>query len=320
LSQDSQIPQIFDPKEVQTWSYKLRHEFAAPLFMIQDPAIWSLTTTMQRAGVFVGDRDIWPHIAAGLQRARINPKSYELSLIANSGLTSAPEVFCIGDHINDPIPEDVWIVENLLIAGGMSILSSTPKCGKSTLARQIMFSVLRGDDLWGRETKQGPVMYYVLEEIQHKIVEAFRKIGVVLGERIFCRPGVQDPVGFITTLFRDIEEYSPSLVVVDPLIDVLGVPDLNHYQEVNMALKAIVGPLRANQCHLLCLHHAPKAGTSHLGSTALAAATDANLYMSTGQDGRRWVWSEQRYGRPIPESWAKFHPRTNTVTLIEGKQ
>lgn len=57
---------------------------------------------------------------------------------------------------NIPIEEDVdYLVDNLLVRGGSSLLNGVTKAGKSTLSRQLVASISTGRDFLGRAVKRG---------------------------------------------------------------------------------------------------------------------------------------------------------------------
>ena len=70
----------------------------------------------------------------------------------------------IGKLIDKPYEEPSWLVEDMLLEGGLSMLVAKPKIGKSTFARFLAASVAKGDLLLGRDVKQGPVIYIAMEE------------------------------------------------------------------------------------------------------------------------------------------------------------
>ena len=63
-------------------------------------------------------------------------------------------------------PELPWLVDQVIPLGGLAVLTSRPKVGKSTLARCLGVAVAQGIPWLGMETKQGPVLYCCLEEIK----------------------------------------------------------------------------------------------------------------------------------------------------------
>jgi hypothetical protein len=70
-----------------------------------------------------------------------------------------------------------YVVENLLVAGTVACIVAKPKVGKSTLARNLCFSVSRGLDFLGLKTKRGECIYLALEEREEDLKNDFRAMG-----------------------------------------------------------------------------------------------------------------------------------------------
>ncbi len=199
-----------------------------------------------------------------------------------------------------PIPY-VW--DLTLPAGGFSICSAKPKVGKSTLARNLALAVARGEDFFGRATKQGQVIYLSLEEIRSEITTHFRLMGSN-AEDVLVHTG-RAPANALQALSAAIEEVRPALVIIDPLSRFLRVADFNNYGEVTKVLEPLIDLARDSGSHILALHHNSKGdrdgGDSLLGSTAFFAAVDTLLLMRR-REGNRFLYSEQRYGENLPET------------------
>jgi len=59
---------------------------------------------------------------------------------------------------------DARLVEDLLVLRGFSILGADAKVGKSTLVKNLMWAVLKGESWLGRQVMQGAVLFYLLEQ------------------------------------------------------------------------------------------------------------------------------------------------------------
>src|SRR5271157_239466 len=77
-----------------------------------------------------------------------------------------------------------WLVDNMLPVGGLSVLVSKPKIGKTTLARYLALCVARGEPFLGREVREGGVIYYGLEELKVGIKRHFKDMGAKRTEDI----------------------------------------------------------------------------------------------------------------------------------------
>lgn len=87
---------------------------------------------------------------------RIEPKAFNLKKIG---------------QLYEDKSEVNWLVDSLLSRGGISLMSADPKAGKSTLVRQLIRDVLRGDKFLTRHCKQGSVYYFAIEE-QIQVINA----------------------------------------------------------------------------------------------------------------------------------------------------
>ena len=206
----------------------------------------------------------------------------------------SPEEFLNQEH-----PELQWLVEDMLPAGGLSILSARPKVGKSTLARCLAVAVAQGRPWLNRDTAQGPVIYLALEEIERMVQAHFRMLRLQESDSVHVHIG-PPPAEGLKWLAKTVTEFKPTLVIVDPLMHLIsGVKDLNDYASVTGALRPFLNMARESGAHVLLVHHNSKIandqGREILGSTALLGIVDCAI--SLDQDERcRSMYTRQRYG------------------------
>ena len=209
-----------------------------------------------------------------------------------------------------------WVVEDLLPASGLSIMSSRPKVGKSTTARDLMFCVARGLAWLGRKVTAGAVLYVGLEELERKVQEHFRLMGLEDSDPIHVHVGPPPPNG-VKWLAETIKAYKPALCVVDPLAHLVSVRDLNDYAQVMGAIRPFLNMARDGSSHVMLLHHSNKLGSGQgreiLGSTALLGIVDSALMLD--DDGRcRSMYTRQRYGADQEPIDLILDERTGRVT------
>lgn len=215
------------------------------------------------------------------------------------------------------------VVDLLLPFGGLSILAAEPKAGKSTLVRNLILCVARGQNWLGRATSQSRVLYYPLEEPESHVGYEFKLLGA-RHEPVILRAGAISKRDIHTVIETDIAEINPGLVVVDPLFDAVDVEDSNSYGRVNAAMKELLYIARGTGVHILTVHHANKGAGSGinkiLGSQAFAGATDCNMLLSvkTGSEGLREFETIQRVGEPIERTNLHFDPDTHWISLGTG--
>jgi hypothetical protein len=210
-----------------------------------------------------------------------------------------------------------WVVDELLIAGGLSMPASKPKVGKSVLCRNLALAVARGQPFLGRPTRQGPVVLLCLEEKRSEVARHFRQMGATRDDSIYFAFG-SAPDSALDDLGRKIEEFRPVLAIVDPLQRFAKVGDLNDHAQVTRAMEPLTQLARMSGVHILSAHHMVKGdrsgGDSVLGSTALFGAVDT-LLMYRERNGVRVLSSIQRYGADLPETILTLDPDTGLVSL-----
>ncbi len=229
----------------------------------------------------------------------------------------ADRIISLGDLLEMPPQEIEFIVEGMLMKGGIGLLAGKPKAGKSTLARILALSVARGTPFLGFPVRKGPVLYYGLEEIESEVRRHFEEMGADGTEEIFIStqplPGRE-----VELVSEDIKRFSPSLVILDPLFRAVKVRDASAYAEVSSALEPLLLLARESGAHIFCVHHLGKgarAGAdSILGSTAIRGAFDVNILLNKN-DHHRTIQSENRYGEAIEETVLLFDPETKTMAL-----
>ena len=221
------------------------------------------------------------------------------------------------DLLAEPEERFEYLVENLLPSGGLSLLSAKPKTGKSTLARQLVLAVARGEEFLGRKTEKGLSIYLALEERRADVRSHFRKMGAKGDENLKIFAGIS-PVDGLKMLRNTAEYENPSLIVVDTLARLVRVKDMNDYSQVISALEPLLSLAREVGSHVLLLHHAKKGDSrgidSILGSTGLAGTVDTIISLHRGEDYRS-ISSIQRDGNDIPETVLQFDPETRLTTL-----
>ena len=228
------------------------------------------------------------------------------------------------DLISQPQEETQWVVEGILPQAGLSLLTSKPKVGKSTMALYLAVSVSRGENFLGRPTIQAPTIYLALEEKAAEIQKRLAVLGVK-DEPLYLHIGLAPRDG-IDQIDNLIAETGTGLLIVDTLQKLARVRDMNDYALVTNTLEPFLGVARERNCHILLTHHAGKAdrrdGDEVLGSTALVAAVDTVILLKK-RDHARTLYTIQRYGEDIPETIVQLSPDYSLTigeTLEEARQ
>lgn len=241
-------------------------------------------------------------------------------------LTEAFETTSLDTLLGEEIPEDRWIVDELLSEGGFSVLVAAPKTGKTTLATLLSIRVADGKSFLGRETVQGTVLYFALEEIRQEAIRRYRKMGVRPGLPIHLHVG-KAPENALESLENEIRATGAALCIVDTLFKLIPGRGMNSYASTSTLLAQVSDIARRTGCHILATHHTTKApsksGTasvarSIMGSQAIFAGVDTLLVMARDEENDVIsLQTIQRYGESLPETSLGFDPETCDMQLLD---
>ena len=210
--------------------------------------------------------------------------------------------------------ERAWLIDGLLPADGLGLISAQPKVGKSVFTRCLSLAVARGEKFIDRETRQGTVLVVSLEDSDNTIVKHMKGIGGHTGDPILWLASDAldaDPSHRIDELEAAIVEYKPALTIIDPIFRFIAVMDADSYTEVGTALAPLLQLARRRETSIMIAHHNRKAGgeygTQVLGSTAIFASVDTLI--SLRRDGKvRTIETTQREGEDMDETVLKLDP------------
>ena len=218
----------------------------------------------------------------------------------------------LGTLLDEPDEVEDWLVDQLLPAGGLSLLAGKPKAGKSTEARSLAMCVARGTTYLGRTAKQGAVFYLALEEKKSQVRAHFERMGGKAEDSILTFVASMPEDG-LAQLEAATRKQRPALIIVDTLIRATRLKDANDYAQVSLALEPYLNLARETGAHILLVHHMGKGerggGDAILGSTALFATVDTALLLKR-TDRYRTIQSIQRYGEDLPETVVTLDPET----------
>lgn len=188
------------------------------------------------------------------------------------------------------LPEPEWIIEDFLPEGA-TLLASRPKMGKSWLALQVAHAVAYGQPLFGRQVKQGKVLYLALEDspVQIKSRLQAQNWPAKGGENIvFYYEWKHFDKGGFTDLVNELKNDNYRLVVIDTFSRAISI-NQNQTHEVTAAL-APLQRLAKGFSILIVDHHSKMRAEdpidSVLGSTGKTAVVDTimGLYRANRLD------------------------------------
>jgi hypothetical protein len=227
-----------------------------------------------------------------------------------------PRPISLAELLARPGKAPEWLVDGLLLVGGVSLLVAKPKVGKTTLSRARGLAVARGTPFLGRTTQQGAVLYLVLEDSEEMAKEHFVRMGGT-AEPLFCHiaGGEEADLEWVGEI---IAEFQTRLVIVDTLFKLIRFSDGNDYAQVSRAMAPLIGLARKTRCHITCLHHVGKGlrngPDAILGSTALFGAVDTVLSLEEHSE-RGTISTTQRYGTRLPPTPLTLDPATGWPAL-----
>lgn len=236
-----------------------------------------------------------------LRTKRLTPSEFWETVQASAnGSTERRALLTAKDFLLEDGEEIDWLVGGLIATGTLSLLAGPPKAGKSTLARHLLMSVLRGTSFLGRETRKGKVLLYSLED-PHKVSgEHFAELGLLPSMALWGRQTHEDGP-FLDTLRQDVSEVTPDLILVDTMNVALDWEDMNSMAETTRKLTPLRVLTRETNAAIILLAHTRKTSTGSaldiLGSTGLRAATDVNMvYHHDEETDTRFLKTEGKLG------------------------
>lgn len=224
----------------------------------------------------------------------------------------------LGDLLSKPDTPVDWVLQNALLAGGVSGVFAKPKVGKSTFCKNLCLAIARGSDFLGLKTKQGECVYLALEERENDVRNDFRGMGADGSEAIYVH-AASAPADGIDALCALVRERRPVLVVIDPLFRLARIRDEKAYAETYAALGPLIDVAREVGTHVLLSHHAGKglksdAVDSPLGSTAIGGVV-STLVILKRNESTRTIQTVQRVGADLAETVLRFDPETHRLSL-----
>jgi circadian clock protein KaiC len=149
-----------------------------------------------------------------------------------------------GERISSGIERlDTMLGGEGFFRGSSILVSGTAGTGKSSIAAHVVNAACRRGER---------CLYFAMEESEDQIVRNMHSIGLDLGqwvERGLLRFHASRPTLFglemhLVTLFRAVQEFEPSVVVVDPLSNLSAI---GSYNEVMATLLRLIDFLKSRQ-------------------------------------------------------------------------
>ena len=228
------------------------------------------------------------------------------------------------------VPEEEWLLPDLIPTGGSSLLVAKPKVGKSTFARGMSVAMARGADFLGRELRPMKIMYVMFpsegteREAQVEFIQRLKSREGLSKENHFFFDQLSmeaDKAELIRFLAAKAERIRPEVIFIDTLQGLVQAKDLNDYSSVHAAFKPIRSVAEPIGAHLCYLHHAGKGVKidlidMSLGSTALAGSVTVLMGMKrdTTVDTTR-LFAARGRGVEFPPHIVTMDPETHEPAL-----
>ncbi len=229
---------------------------------------------------------------------------------------STKELFLSLNELNSKtIIEPKFIVEDLLIEGGISILAGEAKAGKSTLTRQIMAAVSNGDNLLNKKTIKTKVYYLSLEDREYFVRSSLNALDADLNNLFISNQKITD----WPKAFQDFDDGESKLIVLDTMSLNINIPDLNDYSKVYAALSPFKAFATKTNSHVLMLHHLGKNKdlsnqSQMIGSTALSGVVESMIFIGKTDSGAV-LNTSLRYGQNTKDLLLDYEQKTEFFSV-----
>ena len=222
------------------------------------------------------------------------------------------------DFFNSEIPEPEWLVNGLIAATDIMVLSASAGAGKSTFTYNLLKSIVFGIPFCDRLTKKGKVLILQKDEGMHSSRNRLQKLGL-------AQAGNQWAISFnadfsnIAAIEQQIEQQQYDLVICDSLT-ILNRHCGSKQIEIDYAdpiydLRRIVNKYN---CAFIIIHHHNKGGTIR-GTTAIEDAADEVVKLEKiGEETnspRIFKWTKSRHGLGRNKYEVKLNNETGEITM-----
>lgn len=224
----------------------------------------------------------------------------------------------VGDLLAEADEPVDYLIDGLIQAGSVNVLSAKPKVGKSTLARQLCLAVARGEEFLGRRCGPcGSAWYLAFEGRRHDIRAHFRQMGATEADRLWIHVG-QAPKDIIAAVQARAIKERPGLCIIDTMQRFLKARSTDDYAEMTLLFDHVIGIAQKSGAAILLVTHNSKADRSGLdailGSTAIAGSVDTAILLNRSPRYRT-IATVQRTGEDMDETLLVLDETTGRVHL-----
>ena len=230
----------------------------------------------------------------------------------------------------DRLPAPQWLVDGLLEETGVAAFYGLPEAGKSFILLSLMLHIAAGRPWFGRELKQGAVIYIVGEGERGLTLRcAGMKHVYGIGDDIpfFVVPGRErlNSAEGIRSLIADIKEMTAGIpvrvVAFDTLAKMMAASGLdeNSTRDMGLAVEAAEQVKEAFGCSVVLVHHEGKDSSKGMrGSLALRGGIETALHVVKDDTTRNvTVWPQRQKdgdpGKPLVFAMRKVDVRDGRI-------
>lgn len=181
--------------------------------------------------------------------------------------------------------ELTWLVDGLIPANAVTMLSGASGCGKSTLTLALAHSVARGEPFIGRKTTQKPVL--ILDKENSELVYRVRlaQLGLERVDNLYVwGPKNTPPSSPLDNAIKEFVQTAQPLLIFDSLIAFHSGNEQDATETREYMEKFI--ELSKNGATVILIHHTGKGENTkeYRGSSDIKAAVDYGYVMESRND------------------------------------
>lgn len=204
--------------------------------------------------------------------------------------------FTLTDLYQEKFPEATWIAKDLIPLGGITAFTGESNSYKSLLMLALAASVVNHEPFLGHfPTTHGRVLIVDEENSRRLLRKHFDDLGVAPSSDILfvSQDGFRaDVKASVEALRVVVEEYKPSLIILDSLIDI-HTKNENDAPEMNTIFLTLRNKLLTEESAIIVIHHHRKEqigqgsrpGQSMRGSSSIYGAIDAHISVRRKNSG-----------------------------------
>lgn len=202
------------------------------------------------------------------------------------------------DEIDYDPDSDVWLIEDLFLTEEISLIFGGPNVGKTFFALNASLAVadINADTWFGRKIAHGNVVYIASEGGKrinkrivawksHHLYDRTTKLPFwLVREPIDLCHGEADLQNIIVAIRSKIGNRSLILLTIETVNSALAGGDENSPVDMGKLIANIRVLRDEFKCHVILIHHPPRAQVTARGHSSLPAAVETELFLSKDEE------------------------------------